>query len=464
MTQFLLHINTFARIQFRRHLKSPALWFVALATPVAARFMVPGPGSDYAVLTINNARPLQTAGVIGMELGIIAALLLSPFAYIFLRAGPTRIVPWQVEDITPSRHTAHMLGNWIADTLILWLILLCLAVAGVIISFFRLPLDAVAPHETLLGTLLIAAPALAFIAALRTYFSARPLLRGASGDVMFFLVWLGGIIMASAYFIGDTSPRAISDLFGFAASMSPAVAEPIQFYTIGSSPNMQGTIEVDAMAGVLDPDFLLSRLFWLAVAGGLAALGGVLFKPRSQRQKPKRLANAKFITSLSVGFDKVFSWITPKSSRFFAPLWENLNQILTPKSYILILLIVAGAGWVLPFKTFVGPAIWLALLFPLTTHSGRWQSRNLTGFAATLPSSPSSQFIWRLLAGVFLALLVCLPAIIKSFAREDITVFPDIAFMVLGLPFIIMVLGTLTRSAFFARLLLLMAWYMYLNM
>jgi len=464
MTPSVRHISTFARIQFRRHLRNPALWLVALATPIAARFMVPGPASDYSVITVNSARPVLTSGVIGMELGIIAALLLSPFAYIFLRASPTRIVPWQIDDISPTRHAAQMLGNWIADTAVLWLVLFCLALAGVIISFFRLPIEDISPLETLFATMVIAAPALAFIAALRTFFSARPKLRGAGGDVVFFLVWLGGIMMASAYFMAGTTPLAISDLFGWAASLSGGVEAEIHSIAIGSSFGMSGFIDIDAMSGVLNRDFLLSRVFWLVMAALLAGLGGLAYRPRSPSHRGKKLSDKKYVTALAGWADKFLGLLLPKTTRTFAPIWVNFSQIIAPKLYIFILVAAATLGWFLPFRTYAGPAIWLALLFPLTVHSGRWQSRNLTGFTASLPTSKYMQFLWRLLASMLLALFVCLPAIARASIDKQINVVPDIAFMVIGLPVIIMALGALTRSAFFARLLLLLAWYLYLNL
>ena len=457
-------IFVFSRIQLGRHLRSSALWFVALAAPIAARFMVPGSESNYTVITINNARPVLSSSVIGLEIGIIATLVLSPLAYIFLRAGPTRTVPWQVEDACSGSKIAQTLGNWLGDTLALWLILLCLAIAGVIISFFRLPIDEFAPLEVLLGAILIAAPALAVMAALRTFFSARPILRGAGGDVLFFVIWLGGIIMASAYFMPGGNPSAMQDLFGFAASISPAVDEQITSITIGPTPEMAGTIKVDALRGVLDKDFLLSRVFWLVLAAGLAVASGALFKPRLQKQSPKRGVRGKLFENISVWADKSLSKAMPTSSTFLALFWENVRQILTPKIYVFIWLLAAIIGGSIPFTPYGGSVIWLVLLFPLTDHSSRWQSRNLSHFSATFPTSRFAQMMWRLMASIFLTLLICLPALIKGLLGPSTGISADMGFIIIGLPLIITLLGALTRSSFFARLILLLVWYMYFNM
>ncbi len=463
MTSFA-HIRTFYRIQFGRHIRSPALWFVALAAPIIARFIVPDPEASYSIISINNARPNLTAGVIGMEIGIIAGLFLSPFAYIFLRAGPTKTVPWQVEDTCPSSRIWQMVGNWIADTLVLWLILLCLAVAGVIISLFRLPLTEVVPIDTLLAAIFIAAPALCFVAAVRTFLSARPKLRGALGDVVFVVIWLGGTLMASVYFVPGQTPVAIADLFGFAASMSPAVAEPIRAMSMPGLPGTTDTININAMRGVLDPSFLLSRVFWIFMAMGVACLSGLVFKPRSQKAHRKHLAGRKWVGKLSVGADRALQAIGPTGSKTLTPLWENFSQILTPKLYVYVLMGAAIIGGLYPFTPQIGALLWLAVLFPLTDHSARWQSRNLTRFASTAPMSKPAQLVWQYCAGLLLVLLVCLPALVKGFTANPTAIPRDLLILIIGLPLIITAFGALTRSAFFARLLLLLAWYMYLNL
>jgi hypothetical protein len=461
---FFDHIKTFGRIQLGRHMRSPALWLLLIAGPVFTRFMVPTQETDYTVVAINGAYPILTPSVIGMELGIITALTLTPLAYVFLRAGPTRRTPWQVEDVTPARRIAAMLGNWMADTAVLWLIMICMALAGVILSFFRLPVVDVRPLETMLTAILIAAPALAFIAGLRIFFTARPGLRGAGGDVLFFVIWLTGISVAAIYFASGGTASPILDLFGYAASMSGTIDEPITSLAVGSSPTGTKTIVVDGMVGVLKPEFLVSRVFWIVAAGVLAALGGVLFKPRSFKAKYSHAHKQKKYSVLEAVGTKILATVLPKSSQKTAPLWTNMYQFLSPKIFVLVFCGLAVAGFFLPFRELAGPAIWLALVFPITTHSERWQSRNMTSFTSTLPNERSTQFLWALGSTILLALAVCMPAIIKAVMTSGLAdIAPDLGFIVLVVPLIGMGLGALTRSAFTARLLLLLMWYIYLN-
>lgn len=462
MNLFFDQVRTFFRIQFGRHLRSPALWFIALAGPLATRFMVPPPNSSYAVVAINQAYPILTPPVIGMEVGIISALILSPLAYVFLRAGPTRRTPWQVEDVSPAGRSAQMLGSWGADTAVLWLVVLCMALAGAFLSLFRLPLSEVRPHETILATVFICAPAFAFIASVRTLFSARPGLRGAGGDVLFFFVWMTGITIAAMFFAGGGNSSPIIDVLGYASVIAGATNEPIEFLAIGSSPGVTDVIKIDALRGVLSGDYLFSRLFWIIMSGVIAVCGGLIFKPRttSKRRKTRTDGKASAFTKMA---DGILNSIIPKTAKNTAPLWTNIYQIFNPKIYVLLLSAAALAGVFLSFRTFVGPALFLFLLFPLTSHSARWQSCTLTNYTSTLPMDKTTQFIWRLCAAILVAFVVCIPAIAKAALSSPFAIAPDLMLVIIFLPIVTITTGAVTRSAFTARLLLLIVWYGYLN-
>jgi len=462
------HIGTHARINFKRHLRNPALWWLAIVTPIAARFMVPTQDANYAVLSVNNAYPALSSSVIGLKLGVITASLLSPLAYIFLRAGPTRQTPWQVEDVTPARRSAQFLGGWIADTLILWCILAVLAVAGIILSGFRIPLSDIRPFETVFTFSIIAAPSMAIIAAIRTCLNARPLWRGALGDVLFFFFWITALGTATAASMdgGGTGSSGVTDIFGFITPIAQSVDVPIETMSIGAGPSAtsaSGTIEINAMRGVTQSPFILSRLTLIGLALGLVLLCSLIFKPRRHSHKLKR-SKFKSVTVLSKTLGNAFGKLAPQNGVTSHRLWTHLFQILTPKLYILVLLAIAIAGFYLPFRRIIGPAIWLVMLFPLTTHSARWTSRNLDQFSETLPMSKPVQIIWPILASSLLLAATCLPALVKILLSDSKAYLMDWMFIVGILPVLIFGIGYMTKSSFTARLILLIVWYLYLNL
>jgi len=396
-----------------------------------------------------------------MELGIISALLLSPIVYIFLRVSRIKTTPWQVEDVTPARRSKQMLGHWLADTALLWVLLGGLALSGIILSLFRLPLAEVRPLDTVMALLFIACPAFAFIAAVRVFFSARPLLRGALGDVLFFFIWIFGITAGSLVVQFDST--AVADLFGYASPIVNAVDEPVSSFVIGSPPLSDvGTIEIDALKGILTADFLASRLFWIFAGGLLVILAGFVFKARKPKASTRKRMTGGF-SNISKAVEIGFISLLPKSGATSAPLWSQITQIMRPGILILLLFIIGIAGAVLPFRGMVGPALWLVALFPLTRQSGIWENRSLIALTHTLPTTRQSQFIWQALTGILIMSLLCLPSFIRMIISGETLAVKDMAFIAIAMPIIITALGKVTRSGVTARILLLIAWYMYMN-
>jgi len=454
-------IATFCRLQFKRHIQNPALWLIALTAPIAAHYMVPEQAGTYTVLAINNAFPVLTSAVIGMELGIISALLLSPIVYIFLRVSRIKITSWQVEDVTPANRSKQMLGHWMADTALLWTLLAGLALSGIILSLFRLPLAEVRPLDTVIALLLIACPAFAFIAAIRVFFSSRPLLRGALGDVAFFFLWIFGIVMGSL--VVQINGSSLADLFGYASPVINAIDEPVTSFVVGSAPlASEATIEIDALKGILTTDFIISRLFWIIAAALLAIFAGFAFKARKPKASYKKRISSEF-GNVSRTIEDALTSLLPKSRMASAPLWTHIAQITHPGILILILLAISIGGTFLPFRGMVGPALWLVALFPLTRQSGLWENRSLTALTDTLPIPRQTQFMWHAMAGILIMCILCAPSFIRMMVFGDTEPLIDMAFIAIAMPLIITGLGKLTRSGVTARILLLIAWYMYMN-
>lgn len=461
MNMFIDQIRTHGRIQLIRHLRSPAIWWLALAAPIGARFLVPDEAASYSVLAVNDANLALDSGVIGLQLGVIMAIILSPLAYIFLRAGPTRKTPWQTENVTPARRSALGLGHWLADSLALWVLMLALAAAGVMLAYFRLPFEQVNPLEIILSLCFIAAPALVFIAGIRTIFSMRPWLRKAGGDVLFFLIWLFLITLSAAFFAEGGNASPLLDVFGFAAPLSGATDYQIESLYIGGAPVFDKTIPIDAMAGVTDREFLMSRLFWVCAIGIAVFLSGFVFKPTKigwTKSVPKAHRELSVFSTVKI------SGVRPASHAIVSKLKSEWFQVLRPKWFAGLLGVAAFAGAILPFRGMVGPAIALLLIFPLTQHGARWRGPEMSKLANLSPTSAFSQFAIRQGAFVMLALALCLPALGRLCVRGEMYQLADIAAVAVGLPVLAIGLSHLTRGPVTGRLVLLILWYGYLNL
>lgn len=457
MNRFASHVALHARHQFTRHLRSPAIWVLALAGPVAARFLVPKPGASYSMVGVNDAILRPSASVIGLQLGVLIAVLLAPLAYIFLKAGPTRVQPRQVTDITPGPRSALTLGQWLGDVGALWLLMLSLAVAGVILSIFRLPFTEVSPMETVVSLSLIAGPALGVIAAVRTVLGVRPRLRRAGGDVMFFFLWIAALLVSASFFMGgEGGVSPMMDMFGFAAPLASGTSEPITALYIGGAPGTERLMDFDGMAGVSDPGFLLSRLAWLVVAGGSVWAAGFFY--RSGRVRPNGAGKISH-HGPPVFSNDALQPVVPAGSGVVPKVRAFIADLIRPRWMGPLLGVVSLAGLFLPLRGAVGPALALILIFPLTLYGSRWRDRSITSWVRTLPASEAQIFLLGLVTACGVCLLLLLPSL-PSLPSGQWT---DILAIGVGLPLIAIGLGHVTRGPVAARLVLLMLWYGYLN-
>jgi len=462
MSLFFEQIAVHTRIQFLRHVRSPAIWWLAVAAPIGARFLVPEDAASYSILAVNEATLALDSGVIGLQLGVIIAVLFSPLAYIFLRAGPTKRTPWQAENVTPARRSALAISHWLADTAALWILMFALAGAGIMLAYFRLPASEVNPFNIIFALTIIAAPSLAVIAGLRTIFSMRPLLRKAGGDVLFVVLWLVFISLSAAFFVVDgKSGSPFYDIFGFAAPLAGSTDILINGITILGPPANNELIEIDAMAGVSDSGFLVSRLFWVSVSALLVFLSGLIFKPSRARFNLAQIQSSQVPAEFTS--QKIMS-AESNAAASLSQIQSEWRQILRPTWFAGLLLAAAIAGAVLPFRGMVGPTIAILLIFPLTLHGARWRGPEMSRLTDLAPNSAVSQFLKRILASILLALSLCLPAFIRMLLTGDLSQIMDVLAIGIGLPIFAIGLGHATRGPVTARLILLILWYGYLNM
>ncbi|MEP3889303.1 MAG: hypothetical protein ABJN69_02480 [Hellea sp.] len=463
-----------AKTDWTRYLRSPALWFVALAAPIAAHYMVPDKEAAYAVLTINKMIPRLSPSGLGLELGVLTATLLTPLAYIFLRAGPTRHRPWQVSDVAPHSRMVVTLGRWVSDTAALWVLLGCLTLAGLILGIFRLEDDANV-LKTICALWLPAAPSLALIAAIRLFLDARNLTRRWLGDVIFFILWImllmSGMIGSFDSETGFMISRPFVDPFGFTSPIVGSADYPVSGVTIGGSANANTgeTVAIEAWRGVTDIAYVSSRVFWLAIAAGLATLAGLIWAPMKTRptailkNKKGMTPEAQKSASISETPFRALAPIHSKGQSLTGLLVSEIRLILRSKVWLILLVAAALAGFNLPFRTAAAPAILLALIFPLSEEASRWDKKTTVQLLDTMGPSRIQRIGGLLTASMLIALAAFIPSLGKVIMSGEYQALKTIAIIVIGAPAVIIGLGALTRNAVAGRLIMLIAWYVFLS-
>lgn len=452
----------------KRHLSSNAFWWMLLLTPILAHFLVPDLGASYSVLTIDGAFPALTPSIIGFEIGIILSMVFSPIAYLFLRAGITRKEAWQITDVMGHSRILYSLGKWLADCFIFIVFLAALTLAAWLISIMRLGFNHSDFLTTSLALWLPALPALVLIAAIRRFCDSLKILRSWLGEVAFFIFWIMAMSMsmfANMASDGDATLAGYLDPFGFAYPVIFTLPE-ITSLSIGFSPGLSESLEIDISQGLLSSDYLITRLWWVALAAGLAFLSGAFYqegkKTRSGKTKKETQTSAAGAMLSQMPAPAFIShYKTTHASPFILTAMSEARLLFPNRLYCILVIIVALSGLLLPFRSLTAPALFLLMLFPAVEAGGRGHGSQITQFFQSLPLTLGPRLFIQFFVIFAVTLLCFTPAISRLVIEEgyfQISHGLAIAFLT-GL--LAVSLGFLTKGPMVARLILLLIWYVY---
>lgn len=235
----------------------------------------------------------MTVMVTNLFMGLFGFYLVSDCIKRDIRTGVGQIIA-----TTPVSRTAYLVGKWISNCLVLFVLVLILAVAAAIMVLLKgkavLDLGAL-----LMPFLAVALPNMALTAALAVAFETVPWLRGAVGNVVYFFVW----IFASFTWSMAGTALPFKDPFGnntfgpslYASARAAFPNEAIQeFLNVGSF-GMPGTqIKVFNWTGVnWTPGIVGEQWFWAAVGLGLILLSALWFARFDPSREGLRRGRAK---------------------------------------------------------------------------------------------------------------------------------------------------------------------------
>lgn len=451
-----------------RYLRSWGLWVLLVIALIGSRFFVSREDGQAIVIAVHDHLPVMTSAMLGVSLGIVVSTLMLPIGFVYLRSNTTRKQPWQVGEVTPASRVAIALGRFFADTAVMAMVLAALTVAGFILAFLRLAPGDIRPLEILVGLWLVAGPAVMGLAAIRILFDAIPWTRGALGEVLMFVLWIASLAMPIT--AGDRAVGFASNMSDFAGFLSPLTyAAPSDGkrhgtpdISIGGVEVKPGHISLDVMAGLTAPGYPQSRLAWAGLACLAAAGAGLLYRPH----RPKRRSEAagKLARLLSAGPPKPANPAAPAARPSPLP-WlglvaAELRLIGGGRLTLLLALAAALAGVAADYRHLGAAAALLLLAFQLSAEAGRAEANGLRPLAITAPFGPMARRLAFVTAGAIWGVLLALPA----FATHPwLDVLKQGVAPAVVAALAAMVLGAVTRSAFTPRLVLLVAWYVYLS-
>lgn len=449
-------------VSLRRYSRSWGLWLLLLVGPIGARFMIARDDGSGMQVAIGGHLPVMTSATLGVCLGIVVSTLLLPVAFLYLRSNVTRRNPWQVDEVTSASRAAVMLGRFAADALVLLASLTALTAAGWLLGW-QIVSGPFQPGWVALSLWLVAAPALIGLAALRQVLDARPWGRRGFGELMFFILWMGSLIIPTTVSERPSSfGTNMVDYLGYVRPLVAGSAAGEKDFAIGGSDIQPGRVPLDAERGITAPGYISSRLAWIAVAVALTALGSLVYAPHSAPRRRRLaglvgrlLARGPPPTAIPGALPAPYS-----RSPFSTLLLAEFRLIGAGKLFFYLASVAALAGLLSDFRHIGSPAGLLLLIFGLCAHAGRSEARGLCHLTATTATPPALRRASLVVAGTAWAILMSVPATVAGRSFDPILLGAATGGAA-GL--IAILLAMISGSGFAPRMVLLILWYFYLS-
>jgi hypothetical protein len=443
-----------------RYQRSWGLWLLLLVAPVGARFMISSEDGKGIAIAIGDHLPILTSPVLGVWLGIVVTTLLLPIGYIYLRANTTRRQPWQIEEVTAGSRIAIMLGRFGADVAVMLAMLATLTVAGWFLGWLMVsgPLNL---WSITYALWLVAAPSLIGLAAIRIFFDAFPWLRRGLGDLCYFVLWMTSIILPSA--VDGQASSLVTNLYDFPGFMRPLVGpEPSgdNDFGIGGIEVKPGRVSLDVMAGLNAPGYAASRAAWVGIALLIVIFAGAIYRPHKQ---PKRLVMQGRIAKLFTAgppppADPAAASATRATTPWLKLAIAEFRLIGAGRAFKMMALACSLAGLAPDYRHIGSPAALLLLIFALSAHAGRSETRGLLALTSTAMLPPVARRIAFFIAGIAWSALLAIPATMINISATPLALATGAIAAIIAIT-----LSSISRSAFAARIVLLIMWYGYLS-
>ncbi len=231
------------------------------------------------VLSLDEYRGIYNSAWVGSMMTLVATTFLTLAGFYVVKNSVLRDEQTRVGQIlatTPMSRTFYTLAKAFSNFAVLSAMVLIVAIAAVILQLVRGEQGHIQPLVLLTPFVLVALPAMAFVAALAILFETLPVLRGGAGNVIYFFFWTLILVagfelhiqdMAGFNLIGrdmQDALKAFDSAYkgGFTLSMGPAGAVTKTFLWNG--------VHWTAVA-------ILGRVYWTTAAFLLALLAALFF-------------------------------------------------------------------------------------------------------------------------------------------------------------------------------------------
>jgi hypothetical protein len=394
----------------------------------------------------------------------------------------TRTGVGQIIATTPVRRATYLVGKWISNFMVLFVLVLILAVAATIMVLLKgeaaLDLGAL-----LMPFLAIALPNMALIAALAVVFETVPWLRGVVGNIAYFFLWL---LVVSASFLGGMVLPSLRDPMGvnlfrtsLVAGARAAFPDEAISELMGLQANMPGETVFKAFNWPgLDwtPGIVGGQWLWAVLGLGLILLSALWFarfdpsrvglrrpqaKPgEAQEAELRRKAPRIALPSLSPLVSKL-AQVNP----FLGVLFAELRLLLNGRRWwwwavtagLAIAILVSPPSMT---NHYLLPVAWLWPL-PIWSEMGNRERKNNTYqmvFSSARPVLRQLPAAW--LAGVLATMLFEIAGAVFFLSTGDLPGLAGWVGAVIFVPTLALALGVFSSGGRVFEVVYLLWWYM----
>jgi hypothetical protein len=419
----------------------------------------------------------MTVLVLNFFLGLFGFYLVSDCIKRDIRTGVGQIIA-----TTPVRRVEYLIGKWISNCLVIYVLVLILAAAAAIMVLLKgkaaLDLGAL-----LLPFLSVALPFMTLIAALAVVFESVPWLRGTVGNVAFFALWMAVAVPSVK---GGMSLPLIKDPLGidiFRASLYAGANAAFPNETIGSL-GVTGFVETQYKVfnwpGLAwTPGIVAERWLWAVFGLGLILLSAVWFARfdpsreglRRALAKPDEVKEGELAAPREKTLRSVLPKISPLVSKlartniFLGVLFAELRLLLNNRRWWWWLGIAGLNIAILIYplsivKEYLLPIAWLWPL-PVWSEMGNRERKNSTYqmvYSSARPVLRQLPAAW--LAGVLVTALFGISGAVVYLSDGDLPGLAGWIGAVIFIPTLALALGVFSSGSRLFEVLYLFLWYL----
>jgi hypothetical protein len=232
------------------------------------------------VMVGNGYRGVYNSAWTGMLMTVCCATFLSLVGFYIVKNSLQRDYQTRVGRIlaaTPMSKPIYTLAKALSNFAVLACMVLVLMLAALVMQLTRTGAHDTSLWELWSPFLFVALPAMFLTASLAVLFETLPILRGGVGNVLYFFLWTGGLVLGDKAHIDD--PTGIQLLYrsvrGALTAADPSTPEHFNFeLTIGG----RRAVRTFVWNGIdWTPHVLAGRFLWVAVAIALALFASLFF-------------------------------------------------------------------------------------------------------------------------------------------------------------------------------------------